>query len=106
MTAVKSWTRKKFKGTNALKGTNTGTEHTVNYTRIPIEQKDSVRWLENLEQSTRLAKPDRLVHVGDRESDIYELVCLAQEQEMHSFVQSCVDLRAGTVKTTIARKMQ
>ena len=41
LAAVKFWTRKKFKGTNALKGK-------VNPTRIPIERKESVRWLENL----------------------------------------------------------
>src|SRR5213080_720288 len=47
LAAVKFWTRKKFKGTNALK-------RKVNPTRIPIEQKESVRWLENLRQSTLL----------------------------------------------------
>jgi hypothetical protein len=43
-------------------------------TRIPIEKKESIRWLENLEQSSAtLADPARCVHIGDRESDIYEL---------------------------------
>ncbi|MEO0476792.1 MAG: IS4 family transposase [Planctomycetota bacterium] len=106
LTAVKFWTRKKFKGTNALKGGVAGGKHSVNTTRIPIEQKESVRWLENLEQSTRLASPDRLVHIGDRESDIYELFCLAQEEQTHFLVRTCVDRRAGTSKTTIARKME
>lgn len=106
LTAVKFWTRKKFKGTNALKGGVAGGKHSVNTTRIPIEQKESVRWLENLQQSTRLASPDRLVHVGDRESDIYELFCLAKEQQTHFLVRTCVNRRAGTGKTTIARKMQ
>jgi hypothetical protein len=45
LAAIKFWTRKKFKGTNALRGK-------VNATRIPIEQKECVRWLENLRQST------------------------------------------------------
>jgi hypothetical protein len=42
LTAVKLWTRKKFKGTNALqgKGVNAGT-HSINTTRIPIEKKES-----------------------------------------------------------------
>jgi hypothetical protein len=47
LTAVKFWTRSKFKGTNALK-------RTVNPTRVPIEQKESIRWLENLEHSNEL----------------------------------------------------
>jgi Transposase DNA-binding/Transposase Tn5 dimerisation domain len=107
LTAVKFWTRKKFKGTNALKGRGKeGGKHSVNTTRIPIEQKESVRWLENLEQSTQLANPDRCVHIGDRESDIYELFCLAGEQNTHFLVRTCVDRLAGTGNTTVARKMK
>src|SRR5215510_9947980 len=45
MAAVKFWTRKEFKGTNALK-------KKVNPTRVPIEEKESVRWLDNLKQTT------------------------------------------------------
>jgi hypothetical protein len=73
LTAVKFWNRKKFKGTAALK-------RKVNPTRVPIEKKESVRWLENLRQSTRrLGAPGRCIHIGDRESDIYELFCTGQE---------------------------
>ena len=73
LTAVKFWTRTKFKGTWTLK------RH-VNPTRVPIETKESYRWLENLRQSMALlAAPERCVHVADRESDIYELFCLAQD---------------------------
>jgi hypothetical protein len=58
---------RKFKGTNALK-------KRINPTRVPIEEKESVRWLKNLKQSTELfAEPRRCVHIGDREGDIYEL---------------------------------
>ena len=98
LTAVKFWTRKKFKGTNALK-------KKVNPTRIPIEQKESVRWLENLKQSTQLANPSRCVHIGDRESDIFELFCLAQEEGTHFLVRTCVDRLAGAGGTTISKKM-
>ncbi len=66
LAAVKFWTRKKFKGTNALK-------KKVNPTRIPIEQKESYRWRENLKQSTQqLGDPSRCICTsGDRESDIF-----------------------------------
>jgi len=47
LTAIKFWTRSKFKGTNALK-------RKINPTRVPIEEKESIRWLENLRQSTAL----------------------------------------------------
>lgn len=107
LTAVKFWTRKKFKGTNALAGRGKdGGKHSVNTTRIPIEQKESIRWLENLEQSTQLVNPDRCIHIGDRESDIYELFCLAEEKNTHFLVRTCVDRLADTGKTTIARKMK
>lgn len=107
LTAVKFWTRQKFKGTNALKGRGKdGGKHSVNATRIPIEQKESVRWLENLQQSTELANPDRCIHIGDRESDIYELFCLAEEEHTHFLVRTCVDRLAGAGNTTIAKKMK
>jgi hypothetical protein len=64
LAAIKFWTRSKFKGTNALK-------REVNPTRVPIEAKESVRWLENLKQSTSLLdEPSRCIHIGDREGDI------------------------------------
>lgn len=99
LAAIKFWTRKKFKRLNKLK-------HSVCTTRIPIEEKESVCWLENVKQSTQLASPDRCVHIGDRGSDIYELFCLAQEEGTHFLVRTCVDRRAGEGKTTIAKKMK
>src|SRR5262245_40631821 len=99
LAAVKFWTRKKFKGTNALRGK-------VNATRIPIEQKESVRWLENLTRSsTQLGDPSRCVHVGDREADIFELFCSARNAETHFLVRTCVDRLAGGGGATVARKM-
>ena len=85
LAAIKFWTRKKFKGTNALK------KH-INPTRMPIEKKESYRWLENLKQSTELLnEPDRCVHIGDRESDIYELFSTAKNAGTHFLVRICVD---------------
>lgn len=99
LAAVKFWTRKKFKGTAALK-------KKINPTRVPIEKKESVRWLENLKQSTDLlGDAGRCVHIGDRESDIYELFCTAQEVETHFLVRTCVDRLAGDGDHTIADEM-
>ncbi|MGY4498035.1 hypothetical protein ACVWYH_001966 [Bradyrhizobium sp. GM24.11] len=48
--------------------------------RSIIKKKESVRWLENLKRSTQLLDdPGRCIQIGDRESDIYELFCAAQE---------------------------
>ncbi len=100
LAAIKFWTRSKFKGTNALK-------RKINPTRVPIEVKESVRWLENLEQSTRLlGEPSRCVHIGDRESDIYELFCAAQETGTKFLVRTCVDRLAGDGRHTITALMR
>jgi len=99
LAAVKFWTRKKFKGTNALKSK-------INPTRIPIEKKESMRWIDNLRQSTTmLGAPNRCVHIGDRESDIYELFCASQEADTHFLVRTCVDRLAGDGSYTIADEM-
>ena len=100
LSAVKFWTRSKFKGTAALK-------KKINPTRVPIEQKESFRWLENLRQSTALFDdPGRCVHIGDRESDIYELFCTAQELGTHFLVRTCVDRLAGNGDHTVADDMR
>jgi hypothetical protein len=97
--AVKYWTRDKFKGTAALK-------RKINPTRVPIEKKESVRWLENLRQSTELLDdPGRCIHIGDRESDIYELFCTAQEVGTHFLVRTCVNRLAGDGDHTVADEM-
>ena len=99
LAAVKFWTRKKFRGTAALK-------KRINPTRIPIEKKESVRWLENMKQSTELlGDPGRCLHIGDRESDIYELFCAAKEVGTHFLVRTCVDRLAGDGGHTVANEM-
>lgn len=97
--AIKFWSRQKFKGTAALK-------RKVNPTRVPIEEKESVKWLLNLRQSTGLIDdPGRCVHIGDRESDIYELFSLANELGTRFLVRTCNDRLAGDGDHTIADEM-
>jgi hypothetical protein len=94
---IKFWTRKRFKGTDALK-------RRINPTRVPIETKESLRWLENLQQSTALiGEPKRCIHIGDRESDIDELFCLAQKQRTQFLLRTCVDRVAGDGTTLISK---
>jgi Transposase DNA-binding/Transposase Tn5 dimerisation domain len=98
--AIKFWTRKEFKGTNALK------KH-INPTRVPIEEKESVRWLDNIRQTTTLLNdPSRCVHIGDRESDTYELFCTAQDEKTHFLVRTCVDRLAEDGQRTISKVMK
>lgn len=99
LAAIKFWTRKKFKGTNALK------KH-VNPTRISIKKKESYRWLQSMEESTKLLnEPNRCIHIGDRESDIYELFCTAKEIGTNFLVRTCVNRLAGDGKHTISDEM-
>ena len=99
LTAAKFWSRERFRATRLLK-------RKINPTRVPIDQKESMRWLENMRASTELiGAPHRCVHIGDRESDIYELFCLAQEIGTSFLVRSCVDRLAEDGTTTIAQVM-
>ena len=97
--AIKFWTRASFKGTSTLK------RH-INPTRVPIEQKESLRWLENMRQASVLAAdPARCIHIGDREGDIYELFVTAHELGTHFLVRSSVDRRADDGTRTIIAAM-
>lgn len=71
LTSARYWTRDVFKNTTQMK------RH-INPTRIPIEKKESIRWLQNLEATNQLIScdPMKLIHVGDRENDIYEYFCM------------------------------
>jgi len=99
LAAIKFWSRQKFKGANALK-------KKINPTRVPIEEKESIRWLDNLKQSTELlGDASRCVHIGDRESDIYELFCKAHDAGTRFLLRTCVDRLAGDGEHTIASEM-
>jgi hypothetical protein len=60
--------------------------------KLPIEEKESYRWLEAFEQTIALI-PDGVdvVSVCDREADIYEMFTLAQEKEAHLLVRASAD---------------
>jgi len=83
--AIKFWTRDKFKGANRLK-------KDINPARVPIDEKESIRWLQNLEQATSLlAAPERCAHIGDRGADIFELFWMAHQVGTHFVFRTCVD---------------
>ncbi len=108
LAAIKLWTRKKFKGTNALQGkTLDSGKHSINTTRIPIEQKESIRWLENARQATAmLGDASRIVHVGDRESDIYELFCECETLGTKFIFRTCNDRRVKDDGRTVYEVME
>ena len=60
-----------------------------------------------MRQSTELLDdPVRCIHIGDRESDIYELFCTAYDLCTHFVVRTCVDRLAGGGQHTISKAMQ
>lgn len=97
LTAVKFWGRKSFMSREAKKKLK----------RAPIEEKESLRWLENLRSSTALlGRPERLVHVGDQESDIFDLFGVAQQLGTHFLVRTRGDRLADGGPKTVAEAVE
>ena len=89
-----------------VQGYETPSGRRINPTRVPIEGKESMRWLDNLRQSTGLlGDPARCVHICDREGDIWELFCLARELDTHFLIRRCSDRLAGDGSHTVASIM-
>jgi hypothetical protein len=59
---------------------------------LPIEEKESYRWIQAFEQTIELT-PDGVdvVTVCDREADIYEMFALAQEKKAHLLVRAAAN---------------
>jgi hypothetical protein len=93
LTAVKFWSRKEFKGRKAKRKAH----------NAPIEEKESVRWLENLRSSSELlAQPQRSVHVGDQESDIFDLFAAASQLGTHFLIRTRADRLADGGPETVS----
>jgi hypothetical protein len=85
LAAIKCWSRKKFKGTNAL-------QRKIHPTRLPMAEQESYRWLENGRQATALCRdPLRCGPIGDGERDIDERFCTAQPIGTHFLLRTGVD---------------
>lgn len=97
LTAVKFWSRKEFKGRQKRRKAR----------QAGIEEKESIRWLENLRISTtRLRPAERCVHVGDQEGDIYDLFGVAQEMGTHFLIRTRADRLADGGPETVGEKIQ
>ncbi len=74
---------------------------------MPIEQKESICWLQNVRQASALfEQPEQCVHIGDRGSDIYELFCEARDAGAHFLFRTCADRLAGDGTQTVATYMR
>ena len=86
LSTVQLWTR-------ALEHQN---KEERNYKKLPIEEKESYKWLASAEQSQRclVAGGAKMVtHIGDRESDLYEEWATVPDRYNHLLVRVCHDSR-------------
>lgn len=67
-------------------------KHERGYQSIPIEEKESYRWIENaLNTRARIAQQVRLTIIGDRESDIYDEFAEVANATTDLLIRSRVD---------------
>jgi hypothetical protein len=58
----------------------------------PFDEKESARWWRTIEQAEdRVHRPGMLVHVGDRESDIYEVFARSRAKSFRLLVRAAHD---------------
>lgn len=78
--AVHSWLRQKTKASN--------------YRDLPIEEKESYRWLSTAEQGKRVLREARSITIiADRESDIYEEWYRIPDEHTHVLTRACRERR-------------
>lgn len=66
----------------------------ANYRQLPIEDKESMRWLAAIEQArARLGQAQRMTVVADRESDIYEMWDRLPDARTDLLIRACRDRR-------------
>lgn len=59
-------------------------------TALPIEEKESVRWLNSMRETVSVFKGHnkKIVTIADREADIYDLFLLAEELDTHYLIRT------------------
>lgn len=79
-------------------------KHQRDYANVPIEQKESYKWLQACESSSRCLRAGgaRLVtHIGDRESDLYEEWASIPDEYNHLLLRVCRDRRLLGTSTSL-----
>jgi uncharacterized protein YodC (DUF2158 family) len=71
---------------------------------VPIEQKESIRWLQNVRQSADLLDdPGRCVHIGDRESDVGPKMTVKRLEEDQAYCEWLVGTDAKKARFALTR---
>ena len=78
LSAIKNWIRTK--------------ESSPDYVKLPIEEKESYRWLETAEQAKKtLSEAEKITIIADRESDIYEEWYRIPDEKTFLLTRACRD---------------
>lgn len=84
--SINLWSREIDKDTKENRG----------YRKLPVEEKESYKWIKCCDDSTKVLKDAASVTVvGDRESDLYELFTDAQKQNTHVLARNRIDRRTS-----------
>lgn len=69
-----------------------GTKESRGYSDLPVEQKESYKWIQcATESKALLSQAASITLIGDRESDMYELFTDATEQGLHLVVRNRIN---------------
>ena len=69
-------------------------ERKKKYKQLPIEEKESNKWLQAAAESKRnLAQAQMITMIGDRESDVYEEFARVPDERTHLLIRSCQNRR-------------
>jgi hypothetical protein len=61
------------------------------YKKLPIEEKESYRWLSAIEQTKKqLSKAESIIIVADREADIYQLWSRVPDEKTHLVIRTAL----------------
>ena len=76
----------------------------ADYKKLPIEDKESFRWLQSAQAGQKVLSQARLVTiVADRESDIYEEWARLPDERTHLLTRACHDRVLAGTDTTLYR---
>ncbi len=86
ISTVKLWTR----------DINHADKHERNYKKLPIEEKESYKWLRSADETQRclsIGNAKLVTHIADRESDMYEEFATVPNRDNHVLVRARIDRR-------------
>ena len=75
---------------------NHADKHERNYKKLPIEEKESYKWLRCADETQRclsIGNAKLVTHIADRESDMYEEFATVPNRDNHVLVRARIDRR-------------